>query len=462
MNGPSTLINPRLTDYFGLAVPQESVDFAIPFFDQDIPLGIEPFLLWKSPSQQDNSLHAVLLDGLNSLIQKAARGDDNSAFTQLVAASECNEVGLGNSVRRKGKRISERLAKEILRTVQSVRAVHHQGFTHLEELQLLVDGIGKDRISDFTCSFLKSFLIDFTMDQSNSLGIPTADCKIDTVYDVRRRLFVNGVSAKLPFHPESHDPILLAPKRWLRFNPWIAFDDYFKSACPQDDIAHQGEELTRIAVLNYNRDNYGIVSSYIREKERSADGCRNDPLFEQVPVVNAKRLINQLLKLSSGKEGNADKKYEDAVVQLMSSVCYPNLDFAADQVRNDSGSQIRDLIFYNTQGTPFLKDLALEFGSRQIVMEIKNVAEINREHINQLNRYMTESLGRFGVLVTRKEPKRAMYKNMIDLWAGQRRCIITLVDADIELMVQLYESKQRSPIDVLVKKYTQFKRDCPS
>ena len=95
-------------------------------------------------------------------------------------------------------------------------------------------------------------------------------------------------------------------------------------------------------------------------------------------------------------------------------------------------------------------------------MELKNVVEIDRDHINQLNRYMTDELGRFGVLITRNELKKARMKNVIDLWAGQRRCIITLTDGDLEQMVDVYESRQRSPLDVLKKKYVQFRRDCPS
>ena len=41
------LINPRLTDYYGIAAPQASLDFAIPFLNEDIPLCPDPFLLWR-------------------------------------------------------------------------------------------------------------------------------------------------------------------------------------------------------------------------------------------------------------------------------------------------------------------------------------------------------------------------------------------------------------------------------
>ncbi len=38
-----------------------------------------------------------------------------------------------------------------------------------------------------------------------------------------------------------------------------------------------------------------------------------------------------------------------------------------------------------------------------------------------------------------------MLTNTIELWSGQRRCIIALTDSDVELMVEVFESKQRQP-----------------
>ena len=50
-------IKPRLNDLYDIPLTQEEVDFIIPRMEDDIPLYVDPFLLWKSPSQQDNSLH---------------------------------------------------------------------------------------------------------------------------------------------------------------------------------------------------------------------------------------------------------------------------------------------------------------------------------------------------------------------------------------------------------------------
>jgi hypothetical protein len=140
---------------------------------------------------------------------------------------------------------------------------------------------------------------------------------------------------------------------------------------------------------------------------------------------------------------------------------YPNLDFAQAQARTDSGVSIRDLIFYNTQRAPFLKEVYADYGSRQITFELKNVAELERIHVDQLNRYLADELGKFGVFVTRHPPKRAINQRIVDLWSGQRKAIITLTDADLEQMVEVFDSKQRDPLDVIVKKYAEFRRSCP-
>ena len=92
---------------------------------------------------------------------------------------------------------------------------------------------------------------------------------------------------------------------------------------------------------------------------------------------------------------------------------------------------------------------------------MKNVKDVTRDHVNQLNRYMTDSLGKFGVLVTRNPLSKARMQSTVDLWSGQRRCIITVDDSDVEQMVELFESKQRNPIDVLKKKYVEYRRMCP-
>lgn len=456
------LVRPRLTDYHNIGAAQEHVDFAIPFFNEDVPLYVDPFLLWRSPSQQDQALHTSLINSFNHLGWLQKKGRTTEAVQKLIIASECDEVGLGESATRKGKRIGTKAANGILQLFKTIPEYQSSGFTHFEAIQLYIDGISKDRISDFACNFLKSFLVDYTIENCLKLGIPLTKTTISTLHDYKSQTFKTDVSIELPINPDTGQAILLVPKRWLRFSPWISFDDFFASACPKDEVVNAQGSDERVNVLMYNRDNYAVVSSYLKQKELVADDCKNDPLFKLIPVTSARRKLAEIKKLPTGLLDNADKKYENALAPLLASVLYPHLDFADTQSRTDSGSVIRDLVFYNNRSNPLLADIHKEFGSRQIVMEMKNVKAIERDHINQLNRYLANEFGAFGVLLTRNPLSRAMYKNTVDLWAGQRRCIIALTDADIELMVELFDSKQREPIDVLRRSYLGFRRACPS
>ena len=456
------LVRPRLTDHYGILVQQAEVDFAIPFLDEDIPLYLDPFLLWRSPSQQDQTLHTGLTNCFNHLGWLMRRGREAEAMANLIIASECDEVGLGLSAKRRGKRIGADAARQVLSLFVTIPQYATSGFTHFEEIQLYVDGISKDRISDISCCFLKSFLIDFTLDQCEKHGIPVTSVRLDSLYNYQAQRFDTSVAVDLPVTPEGHRPLLLVPKRWLRYVPWINFDDYFASACPKDDVVNRQGSDERVHVLQYNRDNYGMIAEYVRQKERTADDCHNDPLFTQIPVVSARRKLAEVRRLPTGTVDGADRRYEKATAQLLASLLYPHLDFAATQSRSHGGETIRDLVFYNSRSMDFLKEILEDYGSRQIVMEMKNVRTVEREHINQLNRYLANEFGTFGVIVTRRPLTRAMLINTVALWSGQRRCIVCFTDEDLALMVEVFESKQRQPIEVLKKRYVEFRRVCPS
>lgn len=454
------LIRPRFTEFNNIYIPQHELDFAIPFLNEDIPLYIDPFLIWKSPSLADKGLHQLIIAAFNNLGVLARNGRIDEAVDQLIIASECDEVGLGNSAFRKGKRIGRTSAESVLSLFKQIPYYRDYGFRHFEEIQLFVDDIGKDRVSDIACNFIKSFLIDYTHQECSDLGISMQNVTVQGVYNHEKKQF-ESVNAILPIHPETALPLLLVPKRWLRHVPWLNYDSYFHDHCPQDDISHEGEKLTRVKVLTYNRDNYGLIDSYIKEKERTASDCECDPLFTQIPILSARRKFSTIKKLPTGKTDKADRKYEQAVGELLPSLFYPYLDFAQEQARTDDGVSIRDLIFYNSRNHEFLREIMDDYGSRQITFEIKNVEQITREHVDQLNRYLQDELGKFGVFITRNPLKKAEMTRTINLWSGQRKAIIALTDVDLEQMVEVFDSKQRHPIDFIIRSYAQYRRQCP-
>jgi hypothetical protein len=206
------IVRPRLTDYYGILVSQADADFAIPFLDEDIPLYLDPFLLWRSPSQQDNALHTALINSFNHLGFLEKQGKRSQAIDILTALSECDEVGFGHSHTRQGHRIGSATAAEILDLFRAIPEYEKRGFIHFEEIQFFVDLISRDRISDIACNLLKSFLIDYTIQQCQAHHIPTSKASAP-VYSYRENKLVVESDLALPANPETRKP--RNPSSWF-------------------------------------------------------------------------------------------------------------------------------------------------------------------------------------------------------------------------------------------------------
>jgi hypothetical protein len=198
------LIRPRLTDYYSILAPQADLDFAIPFFDEDIPLYVDPFLLWRSPSQQDQALHTGLINAFNNLGQLAATGKENQAIEALIIASECDEVGLGSSATRHGKRIGEDKAREIVSLFKRIPQYSRSGFHHFEEIQFFVDGISKDRIYEEAIGQLLPSLLYPDLDFAQVQARTDSGVSIrDLIFYNTRRVVVDGETSDIPSGPPS-------------------------------------------------------------------------------------------------------------------------------------------------------------------------------------------------------------------------------------------------------------------
>lgn len=168
----------------------------------------------------------------------------------LVDISECDEVGLGSSHTKKGKRIGKAAAKSILNLFSTIPEYDRRGFVHFEGIQFFVENIGKDRISDIFCNFVKSFLIDYTIQQCLALSIPTAPVSTP-VYGYTKNNIKEEV-VNLPVNPETNDGIIFVPKHWLRYTPWINSDEFYSSFERKSADAKE----TR-PVLTYSRHDFG-------------------------------------------------------------------------------------------------------------------------------------------------------------------------------------------------------------
>ena len=155
----SGVFNPRLSDVFGLVIRQDEVDFAVPHLREDLPLYLDPFLLWKSEDPEYRQLHADLLGYVDEVRRHAVEGRAIRARMLLSEVREPAELGLGYAAgTKRGSALGSGTIDGIVRTFQQVPQLQAAGLDHLEVLSLLVPGIAEDRISDLTASVLKRWL----------------------------------------------------------------------------------------------------------------------------------------------------------------------------------------------------------------------------------------------------------------------------------------------------------------
>jgi hypothetical protein len=451
----------RLIDAFGLPFTQDSVPFAIPHLEEDIPLYLDPFLLWASSDQRYRELHEQLLGFIAHFGSLALDGREDAAQRLLLTCEEPRELGLGYAQGSKqGSFIGPATARLATRLYVETPQLHEKRLEHIEELGLFLPRIAEDRISDLTACVLREFFVRYTEEQSRAHGVPTLRFRIPEVWDPDALRWRTGLTADLPYHPDTKAQLLFAPLDLLRHLPWINYPDYYKSyfsrhVLPAKPIKGQ---VPKTAVLAHNRANYTNVERYVHEREQAAALAKPDPLFEPLAIATLSNKVRRLSKLALGTPGARD--YEILVDDILSSALYPELEFAESQVRTVSGTHIRDLLFYNDGKTEWTKGLRDDYGAKQLVFELKNVKELEAEHVNQLYRYLDADFGRLGILVSRKEPPPSVRRNIVDLHSSKRVAIVCLTDADLDLMLRMIEARRR-PLEVIKKKYIGLMRSLP-
>jgi hypothetical protein len=210
-------------------VSQYEVDFVIPRKGVDIPLGIDPFLLFKSRDPEYRNLHGLVLNVFNSGVQAIRSGALVDA-RELLTFPEVPEIGFGYTRRsRRGTGVGAYLTGLIIDTLIGSPQLQERGVRHIEEMQLLSAGIGPDRISDIAANILKRFLIEYTQRQCEIWKLPTRPgVPVSHIYSPSTRQWEDS-HEDLPVSDVDGTPILLVPRRFVRVLPWINYDDFLRT-----------------------------------------------------------------------------------------------------------------------------------------------------------------------------------------------------------------------------------------
>lgn len=453
-------------------VNQFEVDFVVPRVGVDLPVGIDPFLLFKSRDPSLASLNKLILDAFNAGLDFTRR-DKLDEARYILDYPEAAELGFGNSTS-KGKRgsgVGTYLTELIIETLRESPALMERGIRHIEEMQLVSIGIGPDRISDISANLIKSYLIEYTQKQCELWSLPiVSGVPIKHVFDTSNFSWIDGYY-DLPLSPFDQSPILFAPRRIVRTLPWINYDDFFrmefsaflraqrvKGKLSQHRAPKNIIEKDKRQVISVARAEVQRIDHYVTRKEEAAPQAQ--PSKSYIPSDNDCREGNDLkARLSAIPTGREHaSEYQHAVLGILNYLFNPELIDGETEVKTIEGTERRDIVFTNDSDINFLEYIRREHSSIFIMFETKNMKEIEAPAFNQTATYLGERLGQLGFIVTRNNPSTNNLRKAFSIYndSRPRKVILILSDDDLNHLLDT-KCKGSDPVGYLQKLYRKFR-----
>ncbi|PPG06598.1 hypothetical protein C5C59_05710 [Rathayibacter sp. AY1F4] len=221
----------------------------------DLPLFVDPFLLFNSKKQEYRDLHDGMIRYLTFLRDRAAPDLDPGLIKSWYMFQEGKQNWLGFTVLgNSGSGLGKDFARALHSSLGSIlRGFGSESITkgaHLEKLALIKEGVGRDYISDLTTNLIKGYLLEYT--QAFALAHLSADRR--GTFSVARAVFIYETetwkSSQYELPALRGDYVLLTPADILtKDDTWISRSDLVRefSSIP---YAIEDEQL-RAQVNNY-------------------------------------------------------------------------------------------------------------------------------------------------------------------------------------------------------------------
>ena len=204
--------------------------------DADTKLFVDPFLIFQDSEERWSTAHDRLIEHFNICFHLIAEGRSNpdsvpyKKALALLHFPEPREFCLGYTEQgTQGAGGGAGYAHLIASAMEDAIARGLQDLRHFEELGVLNEGIGPDRISDLTCNVLRHEFIEYTKDVASAYNLQTQSFKMGGASFDHRRIAWRSEDVELPLNPFNNKAVLLVPKRFLRELPVLNADDWWEN-----------------------------------------------------------------------------------------------------------------------------------------------------------------------------------------------------------------------------------------
>lgn len=253
----------------------------------DTLLFIDPFLIYSQEKGVFKGSHREIISFFNRIFKLIAqsRGNKSSLLYQKAAMAlvfpERQELCLGyTEAGTRGSGSGKELAGVVASAIWEAIQAGLVEIRHFEEIAILREGIGADRISDITAGLLLARLAKYTESICRRHRIPTRIFRYDHgTYDVKKDHW-RPVSLRLPINPHSQKPILLVPESYLKPLPTINPTDFWDYCYSNENEIIRNEfsydvvrHVSKKDIVQLAKRHPEFIKKYINHEEK----CRPRP-----------------------------------------------------------------------------------------------------------------------------------------------------------------------------------------
>jgi len=461
------------SNFFGIGKSQAELDFVNVDLDRDTPLFVDPFAISQRPDRWSQASHATLANFFQRIVDRIRAGDLEAAFEALTYLREPNETRLGFSAAKpQGAGIGKFQAEQLFDALRSSSAVQTGFITSLEECELMIEGIGRDKISDLTTNIIRFHLAEYTRGQCQLLGIPIQSCALSPYYDASRDKWMSDYF-DLPV--ANGKPVLLVPKLIARYdlsyNHANYYDDFVISYL-QAEALQAGSGLVRTLkdsgrkvvfkkevkarfpyskefLFRFSKEHPEVLAEYRKSLAEMERASRFSIVTPGDETKIAKALTDALQSIPGGNTNATD--YHNLIIGVLEFLLFPNLINPRKEQEIHQGRKRIDIVMENTamDGVFFRLHAIRKLPCAFAAIECKNyTTEVANPEIDQLGGRFSPNRGQFGILCCRQfENRQAFIERCRDTFRDGRGLIVPLDDQTLIRMLALVANGDRARLD---------------
>ncbi|NNH19683.1 Uncharacterised protein [Bordetella trematum] len=465
----------RISEYFNLGKTQSELDFVDVFTDRDIRLFIDPYAVSLLPGKWSQDAHGLLMTFFQKVIDSIRSNRAPDARELLSHLSEPEETRLGMTREGSdGAGVGPAQAAAIYQALAKSSAVKHGFLNALEECELMIPGVGQDKISDLSTNIIRSKLIEYTNEQCLLHDIPTQNVAAGAVFSQDSHTW-EGVYADLPI--VNGASLLMVPKAIVRFRSLYDHQQYYRQFVLnylRAEALSAGSSLVRALkngkrvvykkdlqaefpcskefLFEFSQKRPEVLEDYRESLKRLHAKGQKSLLSTEDQAEVAAALRQSLRNIPVGTD--AATQYHRLMIGVVEMVFYPQLIRPVKEREIHQGRKRIDIVMENAASEGIFLRLpnVRRVPCAYVAIECKNYSsDVANPELDQLAGRFSFQKGKVGFLCCRNINNRELFlERCRDTFRDDRGLIVLLDDQVVDELLSLIERHRRDDLDARI------------